>query len=151
MAAGPSWIYTLANAPFFFGVVGGLAETARPLWSQMSFSAAEENYHVCAQHGIDARIYWPGLGEVAATELVLRRLLPLAREGLATWGVDPAEAERLLAVIERRCVTGRNGASWYTAQVHAREDAGADRADALRLTLLDYIERMHANDPVHTW
>jgi hypothetical protein len=117
----------------------------------MSFSAAEENYHVCAQHGIDARIYWPGLGEVAATELVLRRLLPLAREGLATWGVDPAEAERLLAVIERRCVTGRNGASWYTAQVHAREDAGVDRADALRLTLLDYIERMHANDPVHTW
>jgi gamma-glutamyl:cysteine ligase YbdK (ATP-grasp superfamily) len=151
LAAGPTVIDTLANAAFYFGVVRALAESERPLWSQMSFSAAEENYHVCAQHGIDARIYWAGLGEVAATELVLRRLLPLAREGLATWGVDPAEAERLLAVIERRCVTGRNGASWYTAQVHAREDAGADRADALRLTLLDYIERMHANDPVHTW
>ena len=32
-------------------------------------------------HGLDARLYWPGLGEVPAAELVLRRLLPLARDG----------------------------------------------------------------------
>jgi hypothetical protein len=151
LAAGPTVIDTIANAAFYFGVVRALAESERPLWSQMSFSAAEENFHVAAQYGIDAKVYWPGIGEVSATELVLRRLLPLAREGLATWGVDTAEAERLLAVVERRCVMGQNGASWYIAQVHAREEGGADRDEAVRLTLLDYRERMHANEPVHTW
>jgi hypothetical protein len=151
LAAGPTVVDTMANAAFYFGVVRALAESERPLWSQMSFSAAEENFHVCAQHGIDAKVYWPGIGEVAATELVLRRLLPLAREGLATWGVDRDEAERLLGVIEQRCVTGRNGASWFTAQVAAREAAGTERDEAVRLTLLDYRERMHANEPVHTW
>ena len=90
LAAGPTVADTVANAAFYFGLVRALAENERPLWSQMSFSAAEENFHVAAQHGIDAQIYWPGVGQVRVTELVLRRLLPLAHEGLAAWGVEQA-------------------------------------------------------------
>ncbi|KAK1827996.1 hypothetical protein QBC39DRAFT_418474, partial [Podospora conica] len=79
-------------------------DEVHPLWSRMSFSAAEENFHVAAQHGIyiDVRVYWPGIGEVSAIELVLRRLLPLAYEGLSRWGVGHDEAARLLSIIEQR-------------------------------------------------
>ncbi|WP_310963079.1 glutamate-cysteine ligase family protein [Nocardioides terrisoli] len=151
LAAGPTVIDTMANAAFYFGVVRSLAESERPLWSRMSFSAAEENFHAAARWGIDSRVYWPGIGEVSSTELVLRRLLPMAREGLATWGVDAAEADRLLEVIERRCVVGQNGASWFAGRVHEREATGVDRGEAVRRTLLDYLDRMHANAPVHEW
>jgi hypothetical protein len=88
---------------------------------------------------------------VSATELVLRRLLPMAHGGLERWGVESDEASRLLGIIEQRCVLGRNGASWYVDQVTAREEKGADRSEALRLTLNDYRDLMHANEPVHTW
>jgi gamma-glutamyl:cysteine ligase YbdK (ATP-grasp superfamily) len=151
LAAGPTVLDTMANAAFYFGLARSLAADERPLWSQMSFSAAEENFHVAARDGIDAQVYWPGVGQVAATELTLRRLLPQAYAGLDAWGVDAAEATRLLGVIEARCTLGRNGASWYRDQVRARESAGTDRAEALRLTLLDYRERMHSNEAVHTW
>ncbi len=151
LAAGPSVIDTMANAAFYFGLVRTLAEDDRPLWSQMSFSAAEENFHVAAQHGIDARVYWPGVGEVDATELVLRRLLPMADAGLQQWGVEADERDRLLSIIEQRCVLRRNGASWFIERVQAREAEGSDRAEALRTTLLTYRELMHANEPVHTW
>ena len=151
LAAGPTVIDTMANAAFYFGLVRRLAEDDRPLWSRMSFSAAEENFHVAAEHGIDARVYWPGIGEVDATELVLRRLLPAAHEGLAAWGVEADEADRLLGIIEQRCVLHRNGASWYVEKVAALEEKGADRAEALRATLQDYRELMHANEPVHSW
>lgn len=151
LAAGPTVRDTLANAAFYFGLTRALAEDERPLWSQMSFSAAEENFHSAATDGIDARVYWPGLGEVSATELTLRRLLPLAYEGLAAWGVGDDEAGRLLGVIEGRCTWGRNGASWFRDHVHQREAAGVGREEALRLTVLDYRERMHTNEPVHTW
>src|SRR3954451_18890932 len=151
LAAGPSVIDTMANAAFYFGLVRTLAEDDRPLWSQMSFSAAEENFHVGAQHGIRARVYWPGIAEVDATELVLRRLLPMAHRGLERWGVEADEAARLLGIIEQRCVLGRNGASWCVDRVGGREKRGTDRAEALRLTLQDYRELMHANEPVHTW
>lgn len=149
LAAGPTVADTIANAAFYYGLVRALAESERPLWSQMSFSAAEENFHVAARQGIEAQVYWPGVGQVRATELVLRRLLPMAQEGLDAWGVAREESERLLGIIEQRCLLGTNGAEWFAGQMHARRDL--DRFDALRATLLDYRERMHTNEPVHTW
>jgi hypothetical protein len=129
-----------------------LTQDDRPLWSQMSFSAAEENFHAGAREGIDARLYWPGLGEVPAAELVVRRLLPLAREGLERLGVDSADADRLLGIIERRCVTLRNGAAWQSQVFHRLyNDKGMDRGDALREMTRRYREHMHSNEPVHDW
>ncbi|MGH3444975.1 MAG: glutamate--cysteine ligase, partial [Nocardioidaceae bacterium] len=151
LPSGPTVVDTMANAAFYFGLVRTLAEHQRPLWSQMSFSAAEENFHVAAREGIDARLYWPGVGQVPAVELVVRRLLPMAHAGLEAWGVPATERDRLLGVIEQRCLTGRNGATWFAARFHERSGGSQERLDVLRATLNEYREHMHANDPVHTW
>jgi hypothetical protein len=150
LPAGPTIVDTLANAAFYYGLVKVLVEDERPIWSQMSFSAAEENFHSGARDGIDARLYWPGLGEVPAAELILRRLLPMARDGLSRWGVDSADADRLLEIVERRCVQLTNGAAWQVATFHRLYER-LDRADALREMTVRYREHMHSNDPVHTW
>jgi hypothetical protein len=143
---------TFANAAFYYGLIRTLAEAERPVWTQLSFAAANENLLTAARDGIEARLYWPGLGEVPVTELVLRRLLPLAREGLRRWGADGAEADRLLGIIEQRCLTSRNGATWQAATVHALEDSRQlDRPEALRQMTLRYLEHMHSNEPVHSW
>ncbi len=152
LPAGPTVVDILANAAFFYGLVRVIADEERPVWSQMSFSAAEENFHAGARDGIDARVYWPGVGEVPAAELVLRRLLPLAHEGLARTGVDHADAERLLAIIERRCVTLVNGASWQGQVFHRLyRERGMERREALREMTRRYREHMHSNEPVHNW
>jgi hypothetical protein len=150
LAAGPTVIDTMANAAFYFGLVRALAEAERPLWSQMSFSAAEENFQTAARQGIEAQVYWPGVGQVRATELVLRRLLPLAYEGLAAWGVPDDEAKRFLGIIEQRCLLGTNGAEWFVNRLHT-EGTTLERPEALRRTLVAYREAMHTNEPVHTW
>ncbi|MFC8681949.1 glutamate--cysteine ligase [Microbacterium ureisolvens] len=149
LAAGPTVADMLANAAFYFGLVRSLAESARPLWSQMSFSTAEENFHAAARHGIDAQIYWPGVGQVPATEVILRKLLPLAHAGLEAWGVGTAERDRLLGIIEQRCLTGVTGAEWFVSRMERR--SRMERYDALRATLLEYQAAMHSNEPVHTW
>jgi gamma-glutamyl:cysteine ligase YbdK (ATP-grasp superfamily) len=149
LPAGPTVVDTMANAAFYFGLVRALAAQERPVWSQMSFSAAEESFFVAARDGFDAQIYWPGLGQVPAAELVLRRLLPIAAAGLADAGVTDAESGRLLDIIEGRCIAQRNGASWFVDQVHARGDV--ERFGALREVLREYRGHMHSNAPVHTW
>jgi hypothetical protein len=152
LPAGPTVLDTMANAAFYYGLLRMLAEDERPVWSQMSFSAAEENFHAGARDGIDARVYWPGLGEVPVAELVLRRLLPLASEGLTQWDVDADERDRLLQVIERRCVTSRNGAAWQSEVFHRLyDDKGMDRSEALRAMTVRYRDHMHSNQPVHEW
>jgi len=152
LPAGPTVIDMLANAAFYFGLVRALVNDQRPLWTQMSFGAAEENFHAGARDGVDAQVYWPGIGSVGATELVLRRLLPKAREGLRLWGVDEGEGARLLDVIEQRCLTGRNGATWQVQTFHRLFDDGEmDRFDALREVVRRYAQHMHGNQPVHDW
>jgi gamma-glutamyl:cysteine ligase YbdK (ATP-grasp superfamily) len=153
LPAGPTVVDVLANGAFYYGTLRALVEQDRPLWSQMSFAAAFDNFENGARHGIDAHLYWPGLGDVPATELVLRRLLPLAHEGLAAWGVDGAVVDRLLGVIEGRCITHQNGAEWQARTFHLIDDQRQplDRRDSLREMLRRYVERMHSNEPVHTW
>ncbi|HEY9293222.1 MAG TPA: glutamate--cysteine ligase [Microlunatus sp.] len=151
LPAGPTVIDTLANVAFFSGLVRALAEAERPIWVDLGFETAARNFHTGVRDGIGARLAWPGMGELPVRELVLRRLLPLAAEGLRSWAVEPATADRLLDVIERRCLAAVNGATWQTAAVAAREQAGEDRVSALRGMLSDYRELMAAGDPVHTW
>jgi gamma-glutamyl:cysteine ligase YbdK (ATP-grasp superfamily) len=151
LPAGPTVADAVANAAFYYGLVRTLAEQERPIWSQMSFHAAEENLHAGARHGLDAQLYWPGLGTIPAAELVLRRLLPMAHAGLESWGVDAEVRDRLLGIIEKRCTNGVNGAAWQVGVVHDLERAGASRAAALHGMLERYLPLMHSNEPVHTW
>jgi hypothetical protein len=152
LPSGPTVADIAANGAFYYGLVRAMAEAERPIWTQMSFAAAEDNLHSAARHGSEARLFWPGLGEVPATELVLRRLLPLAYQGLDRWGVEPTARDRLLGIIEQRCLTGQNGASWQAATMHAIDAAeNLDRHTALRKMTQRYIDHMHTNEPVHTW
>ncbi len=152
LPAGPTVIDTLANAAFYYGLVRALVDEEQPLWARMSFSTAEENFHAGAREGMDATIFWPGAGEVPAAELVLRRLLPAAHQGLEAWGVDAGDRDRLLGIIERRCLAHRNGASWQAeAFYRLYHGKGLDRESALREMTLRYRELMHANEPVDGW
>lgn len=151
LPAGPTVVDTLANAALFYGLTTVIGRSERPLWSQLSFSAAEDNFHSAARTGIETDLYWPSVGTVPVRELVLRHLLPMAGAGLDQMGVDSDVSGRLLEVVERRCVTGVNGSSWLIEEFRRRHERGGDRVEALRATTLAYEERMHGNDPVHTW
>jgi gamma-glutamyl:cysteine ligase YbdK (ATP-grasp superfamily) len=151
LPAGPTAADVVANAAFYYGLVHMLAEAERPVWTQMSFAAARDNLMEGARLGIDATLYWPGLGEVPAAELTLRRLLPLAREGLRRRKVNGQHAERMLGIIEQRCLTGRTGATWQTDTVHALEERGLSREAALQEMTRRYLECMTTGEPVHTW
>jgi len=152
LPAGPTVVDMLANAAFYFGLVRELAEADRPVWTQLTFSAAEENFHTAARDGIASTVWWPRLGGSRVTDLVLEKLLPKAYDGLDRFGVDPATRDRLLGVIEGRCVTRRNGAVWQTRTVQTLErEHHLDRLSALREMLRRYSAHLHDNEPVHTW
>lgn len=151
LPAGPTVVDTMANAALFYGLVKVIGTSDRPVWSQLSFRAAEDNFHQAARAGIETELYWPSVGTVSARELVLRQLLPLAHAGLEQMGVDTAVRDRLLGIIEQRCIAGRNGASWLIAEFEHLLNRAPDRAEAMRATTLAYAEHMHAGEPVHTW
>jgi len=151
LPAGPTVLDVMANAAFFYGAQRALAEADRPVWTQMSFQAAEDNFYAGARDGMDSRLYWPGSGWVPPDELVLRKLLPLAHEGLRQSDVSDAARERYLGIIEQRCLTGQTGASWQRETVARAERRGVDRDAALAAMLARYLELEQTGEPVHTW
>ncbi len=151
LPAGPTVVDILANAAFYYGALKVLAAEERPVWSHLTFPTAHENFTECARAGMSATVYWPGAGDVTIDELVLRKLLPMAHQGLAELGVGQEAIDRYLGIIEGRCLTGRNGARWQSAAVHRFTERGADRASALAQMLELYCQGMHSNEPVHTW
>lgn len=151
LPAGPTVVDMMANAAFYYGLLRTISEEERPLWTKMSFAAAQDNFIEAARNGMAARLYWPGLGEVTPDELVLRHLLPMADEGLRRWQVAPDVRELYLGVIEGRAKTGRTGSAWQVQTVQALEHAGMTRSGALAEMLRRYCDLMHSNSPVHTW
>jgi hypothetical protein len=151
LPAGPSVLDMVANAAFFYGAQRALAEQERPIWTQMSFQAAEENLYAGARHGFDTQLYWPGIGWIPPDELALRVLLPLAHEGLRRSDVSDEARERHLGVIEQRCLTKRSGATWQRDYVVRAEEKGVDRDVALARMLSRYLELSASGAPVHAW
>jgi hypothetical protein len=157
LPAGPTITDVLANAAFYYGVVRALAEESRPVWTRLPFEAAAANFDAACRHGIDARLTWPrrgrhgGTAEIDAVSLVRDELLPLAEAGLEAWGVEAADRDFYLGVIEERCRRRVNGASWQTATFHRALEAGMSRDAALAATTRRYRDLMHKGEPVHTW
>jgi hypothetical protein len=107
----------MANAAFYYGLVRALAEQERPVWTRMLPAAARDNLTEGARDGIDARLFWPGLGEVPVTELVLRHLAAAGPPwsgplGGGPGGHRPAAGHHRAALpdrAERRDLAGRRG------------------------------------------
>src|SRR5690625_3415045 len=151
LPSGPTVADMLANAVFYYGLLHRLSRDRRPLWTQLRFAAAHDNFRAAARHGMAARLRWPELGEVSVAELTRRELLPMARQGLDELGMAGEVIGRYLGVIEGRVASGRNGAGWQVATVQALQEQGMSRPDALAEMLRRYCAHMHSNQPVHSW
>ncbi|MEU8567350.1 glutamate-cysteine ligase family protein [Streptomyces pathocidini] len=157
LPAGPTVTDVVANAAFYYGLVRALAEEPRPVWSRLSFAEASDNFDAACRHGIEAVLRWPRPGrsgtvaEVPAVRLVCEELLPLAAAGLDAWGVEPADRDHYLGVIEGRCRRRMNGASWQAATFHRALGGGLDRDAALAATTRRYAQLMRSGEPVHLW
>ena len=151
LPAGPTIVDTVANAAYWYGLVRAVADLDEPITNRMSFNAASDSFSNAAMDGIEATLFWPGVGEVPASELILRTLLPLADEGLAAWNIDRRDRDHLLGIIEQRCLTRRTGASWQVAMRRKLLEKGLAPDDATLAMVREYRDGMVSGEPVHTW
>jgi hypothetical protein len=154
LPAGPTVVDMVANGALLLGLSLGLAEQMDSLLPAMPFYCARGNFLRAARQGMDAAMLWPAdtapsPRPVPAPELVLQ-LLPVARQGLVSAGVDPAEADEMLGIIQARVETRRTGAGWQR-QVLARLEEKMPRVDALAALLERYRKHAETGAPVHTW
>ncbi|GAB4224479.1 MAG: glutamate-cysteine ligase family protein [Acidobacteriota bacterium] len=147
--SGPSVVDEVANAAFWFGLIGGLAETVEDIREQMSFADATQNFEAAARSGLHAQFVWRGATR-PAREVICGELLPLAQRGLEARGLDAADIDRLLGIIERRVSTGRTGSQWLLDSLDAMGSHGTlgERLNALTAAS---VARQATGEPVAAW
>ena len=150
LPAGPSVVDEVANAAFFLGLLRGGQHSYGDITQQMSFHDAEANFLAAAQMGLDAQFTWLGGQIVPARDLIRRDLLPLARHELRAAGLNPADIERYLGVIEQRVATGRTGAFWLLRSLADMPETDTQAARLSALTAAT-ARRQWEGSPVHEW
>jgi CBS domain-containing protein len=149
LPAGPSLVDEVANAAFFFGLLGGLAEEHPAIEERIRFDDARANFLTAARDGLKATLTWIGGAEVPAAELVRDELLPLARAGLRHAHIDARDIDRYLGVIADRVERGRTGAAWMLASAQHLSGVPAEERD--RALVHAMLRCQRRGTPGHAW
>ena len=150
LPAGPSVIDEVANAAFFFGLMSSLSEEFGDLRERMDFDDAKGNFMAAARYGLKARFHWCGGRTWGADELILEHLLPQAHAGLEAHGVDVADRDRYLGVIEDRVRCARTGAQWALDSLSAM-NRDVQPEVKMRALCASIDAQQWNGSPVHEW
>ena len=144
LPAGPTMIDMIANAACYFGLVRHMVDSGFDREDGLSFMDARRNFYEAAKYGMDAELAWPGVGLMAARDLLLDALIPAAHRGLEAFNIDAGDRDLYLGIFEARVRSGQTGAAWQRAALDRR---GGDFFEMIS----DYCERQRSGAPVHEW
>lgn len=150
LPAGPTPIDQVATAAFWLGLLVAGPEAFGDIASNMDIDEASANLTAAAYRGLGAHFTWLGGEQVSAPELILDRLIPLSKMGLAARGVSEEEIERYLGVVKERVRTGLTGSQWVLSSMAAMKGRST-KAERLAAVTGGMLARQNSKKPVHTW
>jgi CBS domain-containing protein/gamma-glutamylcysteine synthetase len=150
LPSGPTVQDEVANAAFWFGLIGALASKYEDITQMIHFEDARMNFRTASRLGLDAHYVWFNGESMPAVQLICDRLLPMAREGLVQRGIDEGDADRYLGIVDRRVSRGRTGAQWMVQSLAGMRGQGntAERLNALTGAI---VARQKSGEPVAEW
>ncbi len=111
LPSGPSVKDEVGNAVFWIGLMRGLPSRYLQIKDHMDFHQAKSNFIKAARQGLDSSLWWMGKS-YQAQELILDVLIPIARTGLESAGINSNDIEQYLEVVEQRVKSTKTGSNW---------------------------------------
>ncbi len=148
--SGPTVADEVANTAFWIGMVMGAAKEYGDVRERIDFSEAKSNFLAAARTGLKAGFRWLDGVTISAPDLILEHALPLARTGLADAGVEQADIDQYLGIIEERVQTGTTGSRWMLRALRSMKGHGT-RSERLAAVTSGMVARQMEGKPCHTW
>jgi CBS domain-containing protein len=150
LPSGPTVVDEIANAAFYFGLMAGMSEKHEDVSRFIRFADVKTNFLAAARDGIRAQMNWFDDEHLPVKQLILEELLPLARSGLESKGIDPDDITRFLDVIEERVTFRRTGARWALESLENMGDKGtADQR--LRSIVASMVDQQSDGESISKW
>ena len=150
LPAGPSVVDSTANAAFWLGMMIGFADEYEDIRKIISFEDIRDNFDKAAKFGFDTKYTWFHDEKVSPRELILEKLLPIARKGLKIQNIDQADIDKYMGIIEARATRHMTGARWQLrAFTKLIKEVTID--EALTTITSAIVKNQWQQKPVHTW
>jgi len=150
LPAGPTVIDEIANAALWLGAVVGCAKEWGDIRKKMSWEDVRDNFEKAARFGMDSKFTWFKDKKITVTDLVQHELIPLAKEGLASQGINSGDIDFYMDIISQRAKLNLNGARWQLrAFTKLKKETSMDEAITVMTSAI--YENQTLGKPVHTW
>ncbi len=150
LPSGPSVADEIANATFWFGLISALSDRYEDITRVADFEDAKMNFTSAARLGLGSQLTWLNGETVSTTGLICDRLIPMAADALRARGLDSAQVDRYLSIIDRRVSSHRTGAQWHVQSLAMMRGQGT-AGERLSALCAATVERQRENTPVHEW
>ncbi len=150
LPSGPSVVDEVANAAFWLGLMAGISSRYDDITRLIPFKEVETNFLTTARRGLLSQIKWLDGNTYPVQDLILKELVPLAREGLERYHIAGEDSDRYLGIIQDRTKNGQNGAIWQIDSYHQLDDIWSHNE---KLTALadSMLKHQKSGKPVHLW
>lgn len=150
LPSGPTVVDEMANAAFFLGLMMALPVEYGDVTQRMSFDDVKSNFFSTARFGLKSQIAWLDGRSLSAKGLILEELLPRARRGLQSVGVEGDSIERYIGILEERVWNEKTGACWMLESLGAMDKRAKQNVRMRSLTAAMKANQT-SGEPVHRW
>ncbi len=136
--SGPTVQDEMANFALWVGLMKARPSNCDDMITAMDFKSAKNNFLKAARYGSESVMEWMG-ESLGVKKLIGRELLPMAESGLKSTGINPADIQRYLTIIDKR-LHAKDGSKWIVSNYReASKKYGKDAARRmLSKTMFDY-------------
>lgn len=150
LPAGPTVVDEVANAALFLGLLVALPEEYGDVSGKLAFDDSKTNFFSAARNGLKSQMTWIDGKYYPTRELLLRELIPRARQGLKLVQIASDDIERYIGVIEDRVHRAMTGSQWMLTSL-ATMDPAAKMNVRMRTLTAAMKKNQEKNIPLHEW
>ncbi len=150
LPSGPTITDEFANAALWLGAMVAYEKEIDDVRDEMEFAAVSGNFGKAARHGLETKMKWLNGKRYPTNDLLLEEIIPMARQGLEDYNIDPTDIDNYLGIIEERVKKFRNGTTWMLDSFSQLiKSVPRDEADAILTSSI--VKNQQAAIPVHEW
>ncbi len=149
--SGPTIADEVANAALWLGLLNRMDDYYPDIQEKMDFKNARHNFIAASKLGLETSFRWINGQQISAQDLIIKELLPVAREGLEKAAIDPSDISHYLSIIKNRVESGQTTSHWMLNNYAQLAKSQEGKEQALTAITTAMIENQKNAAPVHKW
>ncbi|PIQ61234.1 MAG: hypothetical protein COV99_09670 [Bacteroidetes bacterium CG12_big_fil_rev_8_21_14_0_65_60_17] len=151
LPSGPTPVDEVANAAFWIGLLVGLKRQHADIRPLLDFDEAKSNFIAAARQGLASEINWIDGRRWPVVDLIVDRLVDVARDGLEESGISQADIDKYIGIVHERVAARNTGSQWQLLSLARMKREGSTRAERLDALVASMVALQKEGRPGHTW